>query len=80
MALLSACQASTAPTAPRAVAGMLDLRDWDFGAQGTVDIRGDWRFFWKHVIHMNLHKTFSTPHGGGGPGSGAVGVSKRLEP
>ncbi len=32
------------------------------------------------VIHMNLHKTFSTPHGGGGPGSGAVGVGKRLEP
>jgi glycine dehydrogenase subunit 2 len=32
------------------------------------------------VIHMNLHKTFSTPHGGGGPGSGAVGVSTRLLP
>ncbi len=32
------------------------------------------------VIHMNLHKTFSTPHGGGGPGSGAVGVSARLAP
>ncbi|MFN4263753.1 MAG: aminomethyl-transferring glycine dehydrogenase subunit GcvPB [Thioalkalivibrionaceae bacterium] len=32
------------------------------------------------VIHMNLHKTFSTPHGGGGPGAGAVGVSRRLEP
>ncbi|MBM4232315.1 MAG: glycine dehydrogenase subunit 2, partial [Gammaproteobacteria bacterium] len=32
------------------------------------------------VIHMNLHKTFSTPHGGGGPGAGAVGVSARLEP
>ncbi|RZO87208.1 MAG: glycine dehydrogenase subunit 2 [Oceanococcus sp.] len=32
------------------------------------------------VIHMNLHKTFSTPHGGGGPGSGAVGVSERLRP
>lgn len=32
------------------------------------------------VIHMNLHKTFSTPHGGGGPGSGAVGVGERLEP
>ena len=29
------------------------------------------------VIHMNLHKTFSTPHGGGGPGSGAVGVGPR---
>ncbi len=32
------------------------------------------------VIHMNLHKTFSTPHGGGGPGSGAVGVGERLRP
>src|SRR6202451_4353348 len=32
------------------------------------------------VIHMNLHKTFSTPHGGGGPGAGAVGVSARLLP
>ena len=30
------------------------------------------------AIHMNLHKTFSTPHGGGGPGAGAVGVSERL--
>jgi glycine dehydrogenase subunit 2 len=32
------------------------------------------------VIHLNLHKTFSTPHGGGGPGAGPVGVSQRLEP
>jgi glycine dehydrogenase subunit 2 len=32
------------------------------------------------VVHMNLHKTFSTPHGGGGPGSGAVGVNSRLQP
>lgn len=32
------------------------------------------------VIHMNLHKTFSTPHGGGGPGAGAVGVGARLQP
>jgi len=30
------------------------------------------------VLHMNLHKTFSTPHGGGGPGSGPVAVSDRL--
>lgn len=30
------------------------------------------------VLHMNLHKTFSTPHGGGGPGAGAVGVSEQL--
>lgn len=32
------------------------------------------------VIHLNLHKTFSTPHGGGGPGAGPVGVNKELEP
>jgi len=31
-------------------------------------------------MHINLHKTFSTPHGGGGPGSGPVGVRKGLEP
>lgn len=31
------------------------------------------------VMHINLHKTFSTPHGGGGPGSGPVGVRKGLE-
>lgn len=32
------------------------------------------------VMHLNLHKTFSTPHGGGGPGSGAVAVKQHLEP
>ena len=32
------------------------------------------------VMHLNLHKTFSTPHGGGGPGSGPVAVKKVLEP
>jgi glycine dehydrogenase subunit 2 len=32
------------------------------------------------VMHFNLHKTFSTPHGGGGPGAGPVGVSERLVP
>ncbi len=32
------------------------------------------------VMHVNLHKTFATPHGGGGPGSGPVGVCERLEP
>jgi glycine dehydrogenase subunit 2 len=32
------------------------------------------------VMHMNLHKTFSTPHGGGGPGAGAVGAAARLLP
>ena len=32
------------------------------------------------VMHLNLHKTFSTPHGGGGPGSGPVGVADKLVP
>jgi len=32
------------------------------------------------VVHLNLHKTFSTPHGGGGPGAGPVGVKAILEP
>ena len=32
------------------------------------------------VMHLNLHKTFSTPHGGGGPGAGPVAVKKHLEP
>jgi len=32
------------------------------------------------VVHLNVHKTFSTPHGGGGPGAGPVGVKKALEP
>jgi glycine dehydrogenase subunit 2 len=32
------------------------------------------------VVHMNLHKTFTTPHGGGGPGAGPVGVKAHLAP
>ncbi|MDW5561888.1 MAG: aminomethyl-transferring glycine dehydrogenase subunit GcvPB [Methanomassiliicoccus sp.] len=32
------------------------------------------------IVHLNLHKTFATPHGGGGPGAGPVGVRKELEP
>ncbi|MBR6463510.1 aminomethyl-transferring glycine dehydrogenase subunit GcvPB, partial [bacterium] len=32
------------------------------------------------VVHLNMHKTFSTPHGGGGPGAGAVGVKEQLVP
>lgn len=32
------------------------------------------------VVHLNLHKTFTGPHGGGGPGSGPVGVKKELIP
>ncbi|MFW9940882.1 MAG: aminomethyl-transferring glycine dehydrogenase subunit GcvPB [Candidatus Thorarchaeota archaeon] len=32
------------------------------------------------IIHLNLHKTFATPHGGGGPGSGPIGVTNELSP
>lgn len=32
------------------------------------------------IVHLNLHKTFATPHGGGGPGSGVVGVTEELRP
>ena len=32
------------------------------------------------IVHINLHKTFGTPHGGGGPGAGPIGVKKYLEP
>jgi glycine dehydrogenase subunit 2 len=38
------------------------------------------RSFGIDVMHLNLHKTFSTPHGGGGPGAGPVAVTKELEP
>ncbi|MCK5106388.1 MAG: aminomethyl-transferring glycine dehydrogenase subunit GcvPB, partial [Elusimicrobiales bacterium] len=31
------------------------------------------------IMHLNMHKTFSTPHGGGGPGAGSIGVNKLLE-
>ncbi len=44
------------------------------GILGTVR-PGDMGF---DIVHLNLHKTFSTPHGGGGPGAGAVGVTSDL--
>jgi glycine cleavage system P protein (glycine dehydrogenase) subunit 2 len=44
------------------------------GILGTVR-PGDMGF---DIVHLNLHKTFSTPHGGGGPGAGAVGVTSEL--
>ena len=45
-------------------------------AEGRVEL-GDLGF---DVCHFNLHKTFTTPHGGGGPGAGPVGVKAHLEP
>ena len=43
------------------------------GKAGITDMGFD-------LMHINLHKTFSTPHGGGGPGSGPLGVIEKLEP
>ncbi|SHK14054.1 aminomethyl-transferring glycine dehydrogenase subunit GcvPB [Thermocrinis minervae] len=48
----------------------------NFNALVGVARPGDWGV---DVMHFNLHKTFSTPHGGGGPGACAVGVSGRLK-
>ena len=42
---------------------------------GMVNPSNDMGF---DITHINLHKTFSTPHGGGGPGSGPIGVNKKL--
>ncbi len=47
----------------------------NFNALVGIAKPGDWGV---DIMHFNLHKTFSTPHGGGGPGGGAVGVSEKL--
>src|SRR3989339_1194589 len=49
----------------------------NFNAIMGVTRPGD---FGVDIMHFNLHKTFATPHGGGGPGSGPVGVNKKLIP
>src|SRR5260370_19124668 len=49
----------------------------NMNALGGMSRPGD---FGVDVMHLNLHKTFSTPHGGGGPGSGPVAVKKHLDP
>ena len=49
----------------------------NFNAIAGVARPGD---FGIDAMHINLHKTFSTPHGGGGPGAGPVVLSERLAP
>ncbi len=49
----------------------------NFNALMGMSRPGDWGI---DVMHFNLHKTFSTPHGGGGPGAGPVGVAEKLIP
>jgi glycine dehydrogenase subunit 2 len=57
--------------------GLLYMDGANMNALVGVARPGD---FGVDVMHLNLHKTFSTPHGGGGPGSGPVAVKKALEP
>jgi len=57
--------------------GMLYMDGANLNALLGIARPGDMGF---DVVHFNMHKTFSTPHGGGGPGAGALGVKSNLEP
>ena len=57
--------------------GLMYMDGANFNALLGIARPGDMGF---DLVHFNLHKTFSTPHGGGGPGSGPVGVKKDLIP
>ena len=57
--------------------GQIYMDGANFNAILGVTRPGDQGF---DVMHFNLHKTFTTPHGGGGPGAGAVGVKSHLAP
>jgi glycine dehydrogenase subunit 2 len=59
------------------VGGLMYLDGANFNAVLGITRPGDQGF---DVMHMNVHKTFSTPHGGGGPGAGPVAVKRVLEP
>ena len=59
------------------VGGLLYYDGANFNSIVGVARPGDMGF---DIVHMNLHKTFATPHGGGGPGSGPLAVSERLAP
>ena len=63
--------------AMHAVGGLVYMDGANMNAMVGVARPGD---FGVDVMHLNLHKTFSTPHGGGGPGSGPVACSMELEP
>ena len=57
--------------------GLLYMDGANLNALLGITRPGDMGF---DVVHFNMHKTFSTPHGGGGPGAGALGVKDKLEP
>jgi glycine dehydrogenase subunit 2 len=57
--------------------GLLYMDGANLNALLSIVRPGDMGF---DIVHFNLHKTFSTPHGGGGPGGGALGIKAILEP
>lgn len=59
------------------VGGLMYMDGANMNALTGLARPGDMGF---DIVHLNLHKTFSTPHGGGGPGSGPVAVTAELEP
>src|SRR5439155_22314923 len=65
------------PELMHAKGGLLYMDGANMNALVGKERPGD---FGVDVMHLNLHKTFSTPHGGGGPGSGPVAVKQTLEP
>ncbi len=68
---------STIAAAVHEVGGLLYYDGANLNAILGVTRPGDMGF---DVVHLNLHKTFATPHGGGGPGAGPVAVAERLVP
>src|SRR5664280_2262936 len=68
---------ATIASAVHQVGGLLYYDGANLNAILGVVRPGDMGF---DIVHMNLHKTFATPHGGGGPGAGPVAVSERLVP
>ena len=62
-------------TAVHEIGGLLYYDGANFNSIVGVVRPGDMGF---DIVHLNLHKTFATPHGGGGPGSGPLAVSERL--
>ncbi len=76
----SACSSRTSRTIARIVHGVGGLVYYDGANLNAILGRcrpGDMGF---DIVHINTHKTFATPHGGGGPGAGPVGVVEQLVP
>ena len=70
-------QIAEVAAAVHGVGGLLYMDGANMNALVGLARPGDMGF---DIVHLNLHKTFTTPHGGGGPGSGPVAVAKGIEP